>query len=462
MRTLAAIILLCAACGADDDAASDGGADARAHDGGATDATNDAPIADGSARDAAEVDAAEVDAVVPDAHVTPAGSVVTTYGAACDGVTDDTAAIQSAFDDAGSWTDDTLVFPRGAVCIVSSTVTLGSSGWTIEGEGATLTAADGMPCNTGSGIVQLVSATDFTVHDLDTDGNRDGRTPGEFFGGHSWNIRGAQNGTFRDVDWYDGCTDDVRIASTDATDTDQYSKSLVFSDSTFENAYRNDVSVIEGWDIRFEGTCSGGLDGTCTCRMTNAHGTSPECGIDWEPNSGSAPPGVQNGVVDGCLFEGNAQCAWAATNIAGTRDLDLRSSIVRNNGSETSEVVSNNALGLHGRGLIVENNWIGQQAGARFGVIYVAGAGASATRTTEIRNNFIDGTPPIGATSGSRHVIWFGNFGDGTAQFHDNTLTRIGVPASGDWCNPGPSGGATTTRDNTVDGTLQSPNPGCP
>ena len=387
------------------------------------------------------------------------GTALSTYGVKCDGATNDRAAIQRAFDDASKWSNKTLVFPSGRTCIVNSTVTLTGSGWTIEGRGATIKAANGMSCTSGNGVVHLSSPTNFTINDLDTDGNRANRTVTENFSAHSWNIRGAQNGTFRNVDWINGCADNVRLGPADSSDTDKYNKNLTFIDSTFKYAFRDNVSVITGWNIRFLGTCSGGFSGTCTCQMIGAHGTNPQTGIKWEPNNSNASPAVDEGLVDGCLLAENSGAGWGDSTKSDAQNLTLRNSIVRNNGSSGDQAAA--GVIVSAKGGLFENNWIGKQAGARFGVVYISSGRRSSKRRTEVRNNRIDGPPPIGEESGRRLVVWYGNFTDGTAMFHSNTITNGGTGAGGGWCSDAQGLHDSSTANNILNSTLQSPNPGC-
>jgi hypothetical protein len=119
----------------------------------------------------------------------------------------------------------------------------------------------------------------------------------------------------------------------------------------------------------------------------------------------------------------------------------------------------------------------------RFGWVYITGVTSNATplspaRPVQIINNFFDGAPPVGYDSGQALMIYFGNctpqgarcggvlgpgFGDGTSQFKNNTITNSGIAAGGNWCSSGPTGGGgSTVSGNMLQGTLQSPNPGCP
>jgi hypothetical protein len=386
------------------------------------------------------------------------GSSVTAYGAKCDGSSDDTTAIRAAFNDRANWQSSTLTFPAGKTCIIGQQLTLKNiSNFTILGQGATIKAKNGMctdsgasPGCTGSGPMLLIQNVDnFTIDNLDTDGNRANRVPAEKSGGHNVRLAHVTNGTFRNLDWKNSTTDSLIIDANVKSDLSTRSQDLRFVDSKFINGYRDSVSVISGVNIRFEGTCSGGFTGSCTCQMSGANGTDPQAGIDWEPDEANASPAISGGVVDGCLIENNSGVGLNTSSKSGTQNVSLFNSIIRNNGKA--------AFRLSSTGGRVEGNWIGKQTAAEFGVIYISRGDGQI-----VENNFIDGTPPVGSATGQRHVIWFGNFGSTTAQFKNNKITNIHTNASGDWCRSSTAGGASTTQGNTVNNVMQSPNPGCP
>ena len=100
-----------------------------------------------------------------------------TYGAVCDGHTDDTAAIRRAF--AAVRDGDTLLFPPDATCIISEPFVLSNlSDVTIVGQGSTLRAAATMPgAPKVSGrpvpypMLDFRLASALEIHDLTIDAN---------------------------------------------------------------------------------------------------------------------------------------------------------------------------------------------------------------------------------------------------------------------------------------------------
>ncbi len=393
------------------------------------------------------------------------GSSVTAYGAKCDGSTDDRAAIQNAFNNRASWASNTLVFPAGQTCIIGSMLTMANkSNWTILGQGATIKAKNGMcldsgssPGCTGSGpMLWLVDVDNFTIDNLDMDGNRANRTPFQQGGGHNVVFDHATNGTIRNVDWVNAPTDNAIVRGTNKANLATRSANLTFIDSKFLNAWRDNVSVTYAQNIRFLGTCSGGFTGTCTCQMVGANGQEPETGIDWEPDGNESSPAIDGGLVDGCLLANNRGNGVMTEGKAGAKNVSVVNSIFRGNGG--GDGPHNAAIRFTGTNDYASGNWIGVQSEVRWGVLYI-----QAGTNNIIENNLIDGIPPVGSLSGGRYVIYFGNFGNGSGQFKNNKMTNIHTNASGDWCRPGVAGGGgSTVSGNMVNGVLQNPGVGCP
>jgi hypothetical protein len=316
----------------------------------------------------------------------------------------------------------------------------------------------------------VIRSSNGTINNLDVDGNRANRTctsasQGGGNGGNNFQVGSSQNITVNDMDSNNSCHDGFNVRATSPGDTATFPKNITFVNPKANNSWRIGGAVIEGWDIRFLGTCSGTFSGTCTCQMRNSNGGPVEAGFDWEPNPNqSASPAQTNGLVDGCLMEGNRGAGYQNHAVNGSCNLTLRNSILR----------SNRHIQVQAPGTLVENNHIRTSAAdpaPRFGLIYMsrgqtsgscAGTATTAGRLTAVKSNFFDGQPNVGTDSGVRNIIWYGNFGDGTGRFQNNTITNSGIAANGDWCHPSTAGGASTTSGNTLQGSTQSPNPGCP
>jgi hypothetical protein len=395
------------------------------------------------------------------------GTSVTSYGVKCDGSTNDGAALQKAFSDRANWASNTLVFPAGKVCMSGTKLRLESiSGWTVNGNGSTIKATNGL-ATTGSALLWVIRSSNGTINNLDVDGNRANRTctsasQGGGNGGNNFQVGSSQNITVNDMDSNNSCHDGFNVRATSPGDTATFPKNITFVNPKANNSWRIGGAVIEGWEIRFLGTCSGGFNGTCTCQMRNSNGGPVEAGIDWEPNPDqSASPGNANGMVDGCLIEGNKGAGYQNHSLAGACNLTLRNSIVRSNQHDVAQAP----------GTVFENNYFGPNNPnnpPRFGRIYISrgqvsgsckGTTTTAGRATEVKNNFSDGQPLVGSDSGARSLVWYGNFGDGSARFTGNTMTNLGIAPTGDWCHSGVAGGASTTQNNKISGTTVN---GCP
>lgn len=78
------------------------------------------------------------------AYVNPAGRDIRTYGALCDGSTDDSAAVQTCIDDANTATGGTCLVPAtGTACVIKNEVTLKSNANIVCAPGARFAAGSG-------------------------------------------------------------------------------------------------------------------------------------------------------------------------------------------------------------------------------------------------------------------------------------------------------------------------------
>lgn len=412
-----------------------------------------------------------------------AGTELTSYSAVCDGVTDDGPEIQNAFNDRANWTNNTLIFPAVQTCISGTKLNAPTTGnWTILGQGATIKAQDGLTSTDGQGLLDVDNVTGFEIDTLNIDGNRANRTfTGEPGGGDNLRFRNSHSGTVRSMISKNAGNDNLRVAASNPASSPTVSSDITFHDSKFLNARRNNVSVIEGYNIRFLGTCSqvGGswFNGTCTCEFSGANGTDPQAGIDWEPNSGSLTPAITDGVVDGCLHANNVKKPYSEVN-GKVHNMTWINSIIRGNGG-------GDGLTLWGFGGLYENNYFTiDETTNRFAWLDFRAHTSVATdlnpaRVAKFQNNFISGTPPVGYTSGVARLVAFGNCnppsvacgpdgvtsgnGDNSTEFKNNAVTNTSLTASGDWCNAGPTGNENPgTSGNTFNGSTQVPNPGCP
>lgn len=192
------------------------------------------------------------------------------FGAVGDGVTDDTAAIQAAMDAAEG---KTLLFENATylVSVVTGQVysLQPSQGTTLKGYNSTIKLApNGLDSYK---IIDLYQTDNVTIDNINITGERNEHTgsTGEF--GMGIDCRGSnnlivKNLTIRDC-WGDGIY--LGAGSGNSSNSNIYLENVVV-----DNCRRNNISVI---------TVRGFT--TLNLSLLNANGTSPEAGIDFEPNS---------------------------------------------------------------------------------------------------------------------------------------------------------------------------------
>lgn len=244
---------------------------------------------------------------------------VADHGAVGDGAADDSAALQSALATVGA-NGGTLVFASGQTYLVSDLLELvGASNFGIRGNGATLKVADDTPTDNHCPL-SFRDCSDFVVADLLVDGNRQNRTPQETGGGHNIRIRGARDFLFCRVSSNNATTDGFYVAPTDNTDAQSFPADGVFEACHADNNYRQGMSIINGRRLQI-------LDSS----FTNTIGTSPQAGVDVEPNGGSAEPGAEDLLFRGCLFEGNEGYGLTMGGAATTNRLTVEGCTFRAN-----------------------------------------------------------------------------------------------------------------------------------
>ena len=188
-------------------------------------------------------------ALTPTAQALASSSVnVVHYGAICDGMTDDSAAIEAAA--AAVPFGGRLIFPYRATCALLSHVELrGLDNVVIQGEGATLRALPEM--TPGTALMKLYSSTNVEMVDLHFDGNALLRE--DFSGedrdlisgtGSNLMFYGADGLSLYGVTSIDAWHDSIYF-DFDYSSRDPYVMSDVFvSDLYAEGAGRNNLTII--------------------------------------------------------------------------------------------------------------------------------------------------------------------------------------------------------------------------
>jgi hypothetical protein len=456
------------ACGSDDgtSAANVGGVGGAGAGGGGAGGSGASAGASsgGTAGDAASDVAADTtsDGTTQDAKPNPPGSLVTSppYGCACDGQTDDTACLSDALGDWANWENATLEWPSAATCValgLTWTAPTGSAAapYTLRGNGATLLAPAGAPVVAGNWILRIHGGAWLVVDGLNFDGNRDTRSPAQV-AAHNIMLSATRDIELSNVQSIDGVTDNLYVYGETPVETDpaKFSQRVTITNPVMRNAYRNDISIINCDQCRIVGD---GKGKSSSCQLTDANGQDPEAGIDFEPNPGSAVPGIVNSSVEGCYIAHNEGRCVQLSSVASPVGTVIRENLLEDCRRNTATCGAGITLG-HGGALIEQNTFanFALQSSCRS---LIDGSATSAPAPAVVRNNVIQnvtGVPQNG------HVLYIHPLNAGGHVFENNTMTNIGVAAGGDWCSDSSSATPNQIDGNTVDGQLQQPNPGCP
>ncbi|MCA9563839.1 MAG: hypothetical protein KC561_10135, partial [Myxococcales bacterium] len=394
------------------------------------------------------------------------------YNCSCDGLSDDTSCLQAALDSPEEWLAGTLVFPAGASCRAQGLHLEDAQGsenapLVISGYGATLTAPDDGPLYGVESWILDLSASQFVrIEGLRLDGNRLHRNPTAewietesgtaFNNGTTLRISASMDIVLLDTELLNGALDNLLIRGLSASGPTpaDFSQRIQVVDSTMRNAFRNNVSVINCDHCEFIGDGNGPES---SCQITDANGTLPEAGLDFEPNASSPIPGITNSRIDGCYVARNAGRCVQLDVVGQPSDTAIVNSTFEDCRRESATCGSAILLGHKNTvisGNVFQNFTLTSECRA---LIDAGGWGTDVVANATIEENeFSD------IDVGNSTLVFFHANNAGGHIFRNNVLQDIGATASGHWCA---DFGVTTPNQvygNTVDGQLQSPNPGCP
>lgn len=195
---------------------------------------------------------------------------VKNFGAKGDGITDDTAAIQSAINDTYAKGGGTIYIPEGTYLINPVlSVKLKSNVNLYIADDATLKAQ--ATTNDTYAVVKIGNVSNVKVIGGNIVGERDIHlgTGGEW--GHGISITGSKDIYVADVNVSDCWGDGIYIGSNSVKN---YSTNIYIERFNIDRARRNGISVISGINVTIK-------DGI----ISNTNGTAPQCGICLEPNT---------------------------------------------------------------------------------------------------------------------------------------------------------------------------------
>ncbi len=213
------------------------------------------------------------------------------FGAVGDGVADDSIPFANAL--AALATGVTLSLEGLTLKINQQNIVSSKSGFAIDGEGATIIAANGMTVASDKELLAFRNCTDFTVKNLIVNGNRANRIPAEV-AAHNIELRSCQRFVFERVRSINAVVDGFILNTSTAGTASTFVREGIFTECSANNCYRQGMSIINAYNI----VVSGGS-------YNNTNGTSPQSGIDVEANAGAATPGNAYILIQGARFSGN-------------------------------------------------------------------------------------------------------------------------------------------------------------
>lgn len=219
---------------------------------------------------------------------------VKSFGAAGDGVTDDTAAIQSAINHAYSMGGGSVSIPDGTYLIdADARINMKSNITLVLSDNAVLkTKATSSPTYY---VVSALNVSNIEIIGGKIVGDRKIHlgTSGEW--GHGIRIANSSNVRITNVTVTDCWGDGIYIGAsyTEAAGEANYCSNVTIQGCKVDNSRRDGISIISVKNLLIK-----------DCVLSNSNGTLPECGLVFEPNN--ADEFVQNVVVENLKTVNNA------------------------------------------------------------------------------------------------------------------------------------------------------------
>lgn len=229
--------------------------------------------------------------VTPTNYYYPPGEVKR-YGATGDGATDDSVAIQAAYD-----SNNLVMFTEPGTYMVDAQYTGSTAGPAVRsntevfiGPNCVLAALDTASANNSSVVYIGPNVDDVLIHGGgEVRGERAIHTGSTGEAGHCFYIEEAEDVRIQNLTITNGWGDGIYIRDGSGGTP---SRKLFVDNCRIQNCRRNNISLV-GVDVAV----------ISNCHIKQANGTSPENGIDIEPNAGNA--NVTNVTITNCVFEDN-------------------------------------------------------------------------------------------------------------------------------------------------------------
>lgn len=228
------------------------------------------------------------------------------FGAAGDGVTDDTAAINAAVGDGNV----TVYIPEGTYMIRADATSVGQLNAGIQAKDNTTIVISpsailkALPSTTPRyTIINIFGKTNVTIEGggkILGERNEHAGTTGQW--GYGIAIGGSDHVLVRDL-YIADCWGDASVVGYYMTQSNA-SRNITFQNVYCDNNRRQGISVTCAENVRIESST-----------FVNTHGHDPQFGIDLEPDPGSY---VRYVTVANCLFENNTGGSFTMNGTLGT------------------------------------------------------------------------------------------------------------------------------------------------
>lgn len=342
---------------------------------------------------------------------------VTEFGARCDGRTDDRAAIQSALN--ATRNGGYLVFPKGETCLIKGALKHHGSGWTIDGDGATIKmdgSVSGIVKRPPNWILKIWGANDWEMKNLDFDGNwQERRMPAPESGrqnsAHNLMIWNSKRFKIIDCNFYNSAQDGIGIGASGPNPSNKATASMdgLIRNVHVKNSWRIGLHIANAINIVVENSI-----------FEDTEGDYPQAGIDVEANRRSYSPASEKLVFRDNLILNNKGYGLQISAVGAPRDIEVLNNLFSNNlrggmqANATNVLVANNMFENTTRAL---NERYKNRTITTNGRIFLS----NGSRSVDIENNAFD------SIHAGRAVV-FSRVGAGGHSLVGNCFADVSVP----------------------------------